>query len=82
MCADARDAAQDVSKAFAAMSPDLQVEVYQNTLFKHVFVAGCQITCPDLRASNGIVHIVDCVLLPPPPQYVRRCAPVLGQRST
>ncbi len=44
--------------------------MYQNTLFKHIFVAGCQITLPDVRASNGIAQVVDCVLLPPPPQCV------------
>ena len=56
--------------AYAALSPDLQVEVYQKAVFKHIFVAGCQITVPDVRAGNGVMHIVDCVLLPPPPQSV------------
>ena len=25
-------------------------------------------TQADQRASNGVVHVIDCVLLPPPPQ--------------
>jgi uncharacterized surface protein with fasciclin (FAS1) repeats len=31
-------------------------------------VAGAQVTQPDVRASNGLLHLVDAVLLPPPPQ--------------
>jgi hypothetical protein len=61
---------QDASQAYAALTADLQVEVYQNLLFKHIFVAGCQITVPDVRASNGVLHVIDCALLPPPPQVL------------
>lgn len=58
------------SRAYEALTSDLTVEVHQNALFKNVYVAGCQIVLPDLRAANGILHVVDCVLLPPPPQCV------------
>jgi len=53
---------------YAVLSAGLTVEVYQKAVFKHVFVAGAQVTQPDVRASNGLLHLVDAVLLPPPPQ--------------
>ena len=28
-------------------------------------VNGCNIVTTDIKASNGVVHVVDCVLLPP-----------------
>jgi uncharacterized surface protein with fasciclin (FAS1) repeats len=52
------------------------LQVYQNALFKHIFVAGCGLTVPDVRASNGILHVIDCALLPPPPQCV--CALIVA----
>ncbi len=61
----------NASQAYAALTADLHVEVLQNALLKHVFIEGCQITVADMRAVNGIAHVVDCVLLPPPPQCVR-----------
>ena len=60
---------QNVSAVYySLMSAGLTVEVYQKAIFKHVFVAGAQITQADVRASNGLLHVVDAVLLPPPPQ--------------
>ena len=28
-------------------------------------VNGCNIVKTDIKASNGVVHVVDCVLIPP-----------------
>jgi len=30
-----------------------------------VFIDGAQVTTPDVEASNGVIHVVDAVLLPP-----------------
>ena len=30
-----------------------------------VYVNGAQVTAADIRASNGVIHVVDTVLLPP-----------------
>ena len=53
---------------YTLLSAGLTVEVYQKAVFKHIFVAGAQVTQADVRASNGLLHAVDAVLLPPPPQ--------------
>ncbi|MGB3555215.1 MAG: fasciclin domain-containing protein, partial [Jannaschia sp.] len=29
-----------------------------------VMVEGANVTTPDIRASNGIIHVIDAVLLP------------------
>ena len=31
----------------------------------HVYVAGAKVTTADIRASNGVIHIIDTVMLPP-----------------
>lgn len=32
-----------------------------------VYVNGAQVTTADIRASNGVIHVIDTVLLPPAP---------------
>ena len=53
---------------YTLLSAGLTVEVYQKAVFKRIFVAGAQVTQADVQASNGLMHVVDAVLLPPPPQ--------------
>ena len=33
----------------------------------HVFVGGAEVTKPDVIASNGVIHVIDRVLIPPTP---------------
>jgi len=32
---------------------------------KDVFVGGAKLTRPDVKASNGVIHVIDAALLPP-----------------
>ena len=60
---------QNVSAVYySLLGAGVTIEVYQKAIFKLIFVAGAQVTQADVRASNGLLHVVDAVLLPPPPQ--------------
>jgi transforming growth factor-beta-induced protein len=48
-----------------------------------VFVNGAKVTTPDVMASNGTIHVIDTVLLPPAPaQNIVKTAVAAGQFKT
>jgi uncharacterized surface protein with fasciclin (FAS1) repeats len=51
-----------------------------------VFVNGAKVVSPDVKASNGIIHVIDTVLLPPaaaaPAQNIVKTAVAAGQFKT
>ena len=48
-----------------------------------VFVNGAKVVTPDVMASNGVIHVIDTVLLPPPaPQNIVKTAIAAGQFKT
>jgi uncharacterized surface protein with fasciclin (FAS1) repeats len=48
-----------------------------------VFVNNAKVTAPDVMASNGVIHVIDTVLLPPAaPQNIVKTAIAAGQFKT
>ena len=80
---DAVAAGEDPSRAYLALTEGLEVEVFQTILRKAYFVNGCDVTRANAQASNAVIHVVDCVLLPPSPQPLptrRTVAQVIVER--
>ena len=77
------DAGVDPTVASVALTETLEVETFQTVFRKAFFVNGCDVVEKDAQASNGVVHFVDCVLLPPAPQPLptrRTVAQVIVER--
>lgn len=51
----------DLSSAPTVAGIDAPIEVRHG----EVFVAGAKVSTTDVRASNGVIHIIDSVMLPP-----------------
>jgi len=47
-----------------------------------VFVNDAKVVTPDVMASNGVIHVIDTVLLPPPTQNIVQTAVAAGQFKT
>jgi uncharacterized surface protein with fasciclin (FAS1) repeats len=61
-----RDTAADVVKLTSAKTLNGQ-RVRIRVSSSHVFVSGAEVTKPDVMASNGVIHVIDRVLIPPTP---------------
>jgi uncharacterized surface protein with fasciclin (FAS1) repeats len=73
----------DPARAKVALTETLEVETFQTVFRKAFFVNGCDVVKTDAQASNGVVHVIDCVLLPPAPQPLptgRTVAEVIVER--
>lgn len=80
---DAVAVGENPSRAYLALTEGLEVEVFQTILRKAYFVNGCDVTRANAQASNAVIHVVDCVLLPPSPQPLptrRTVAQVIVER--
>lgn len=53
------------------LGPELFVQVIDG----NVFVNGSQVIATDIDASNGVVHVIDSVLIPPIPPFLRPAQP-------
>jgi uncharacterized surface protein with fasciclin (FAS1) repeats len=58
----------DPAQVYLALTEGLEIEVFQTILQKAYFVNGCDVRRSNVQASNGVVHVIDCVLFPPSPQ--------------
>ena len=57
---------------------DLDITVFGSTLM----VNDATITMTDIQASNGVIHVIDAVLMPPPPATIVDVAIEAGDFST
>ena len=64
----ALDQGYDPSQVYLALTAGLEIEVFQTILRKAYFVNGCDVRRTNVQASNGVIHVVDCVMFPPSPQ--------------
>jgi len=55
------DAVVNLTSATTVAGIDATIEVRDG----EVYVAGAKVTTVDIRASNGVIHIIDTVMLPP-----------------
>ncbi|MDA0328834.1 MAG: fasciclin domain-containing protein [Gemmatimonadetes bacterium] len=55
------DAVVDLSRAMTLAGIDAPIEVRMGS----VYVGGSKVTTADVAASNGVIHIIDTVMLPP-----------------
>ena len=55
------DAVVNLSSATTVAGIDAPIEVRMGD----VYVAGAKVTTVDIRTSNGVIHIIDTVMLPP-----------------
>ena len=55
------DAVVNLTSAATVAGIDASIEVRDG----EVYVAGAKVTTVDIRASNGVIHIIDTVMLPP-----------------
>ena len=55
------DAVVNLSSAPTVAGIDAPIEVRMG----NVYVAGAKVTTVDVRTSNGVIHIIDTVMLPP-----------------
>jgi uncharacterized surface protein with fasciclin (FAS1) repeats len=55
------DAVVNISSAMTVAGIDAPVEVRMG----EVFVAGAKVVKADVQASNGVIHVIDSVMLPP-----------------
>ena len=73
----------DPSTASIALTETLEVETFSTVLRKAFFINGCDVLIKDKQASNGVIHVIDCVVLPPAPQALptqRTVAQVIVER--
>ena len=80
---DAVSAGAAPADAYAALTEGLEVEVFSGVFHRAFFVDGCDVRRANAQASNGVVHVIDCVLVPPAPQPLptrRTVAQVLVER--
>ena len=77
--------ASDVVKLTSAKTvngANVAIKVQDGT----VFVNGAKVVTPDVKASNGVIHVIDTVLLPPaaaaPAQNIVKTAIAAGQFKT
>jgi uncharacterized surface protein with fasciclin (FAS1) repeats/predicted lipoprotein with Yx(FWY)xxD motif len=57
---------EDGMKVETLLGDSIMIEITDG----NVFVNGAQVIIPDLEAGNGVVHVIDAVLLPPVPETV------------
>lgn len=67
-----RVAAADIVKAKGAMPKTVNGQPLDITVRDgKVYVNGAQVVTADIQASNGVIHVIDTVLLPTPPSASR-----------
>ena len=56
--------AEDVIELDGQTLPTVQGTTISITVNTAVFVNGAEVTATDIKASNGIIHVIDAVLIP------------------
>lgn len=67
---------QDIALTFASISPNSteRLSLFFSRDSNHIFVNKAQIISPDYLTENGVVHIIDQLLLPPNNMYEQLAA--------